>query len=104
MKSKTKFTLILLLVSIFPFVANGTDSSFKIEDFRSYDQYNFLTIEGVTTCESGIIHIRMYEEIDGKKEWIGNASGIIQGFTFQTMTEGLDTPEALYIKYTINQF
>lgn len=72
----------------------------KIEDWRSNVVFgNILQIEGVTSCNKGTIHIRLY---DGKK-FIGLGMGVIEGNTFTTMTQGVSEPKNLKIKYSVSK-
>ena len=72
-----------------------------IEGWRSYSNYGFLTIEGAITCKSGHIFIRIYQS----GEYIGNATGSIEQYTFEAMAENLDIgDEPIEIKYGVEKY
>lgn len=74
----------------------------EIEDWRSLDVFESLLIEGVTTCDSGSITIRLYDEADGGSRYLGNATGFIEGHAFSAIANDVKEPAALAIKYSIN--
>ena len=93
--------LILLSFACVPFIAKATDNECQIEDFRYYDSIGFLVVEGSTTCPSGEIYIRLYDSSDDENKYLGNATGYINGYTFELIANGIVSPEKLSIKYTI---
>ncbi len=61
-----------------------------------------LGIEGVATCDTGFIRIRLYDgEGDGQR-FLGTAEGFIDGHVFSALATNLDTPKNLSIKYSID--
>ena len=75
----------------------------EIEDWRwNIAMGNFLTVEGVTTCDSGLIQIRLYDGEGDARKFVGVASGFVNGHVFNAIAENVDTkPQALSIKYSI---
>ena len=60
-----------------------------------------LQIDGVATCDTGRIRLRLYDgEGDGKK-FIGVESAFIKGHTFTAIKLQVAKPAALSIKYSI---
>ena len=61
-----------------------------------------ITIEGVTTCDSGYVIIRVYETGSGEETFIGVADGLIQGHAFTAHAMEIDNEfQSLSIKYSI---
>lgn len=74
----------------------------EIEDWRSYGvPGGFLMIEGVATCDTGHIRIRLYEGGGDKPKFLGTAEGFIQGHTFEAIGQNIQPPESVSIKYSI---
>ncbi len=74
----------------------------EIEDWRSWDSFGTFVIEGVATCDTGFIRIRLYDgEGDGQR-FLGTAEGFIDGHVFSALATNLDTPKNLSIKYSID--
>lgn len=73
----------------------------EIEDWRWNTALgNFLTVEGVTTCDKGFIRIRLYD--GDQRKFVGVANGFVNGHTFDAIAENIDSPpQALSIKYSI---
>ncbi len=60
-----------------------------------------LQIDGVATCDTGRIRLRLYDgEGDGRK-FIGVESAFIKGHTFTAIKFQVAKPAALSIKYSI---
>ncbi len=97
-----KIIRVILLAFVFaPLFAHATDKECKIEGFRYYEVLEFMMIEGSTTCQSGQIYIRLYESSGDEEKYLGNATGFINGYTFELIANDIVPPEALSIKYTI---
>lgn len=60
-----------------------------------------LVIEGVTTCKTGKIVLRLYEGEGGP--FLGIETDYIEGHTFKAMRVGDSKPKALAIKYVIER-
>lgn len=74
----------------------------EIEDWRWYTAAgSFLMIEGVATCDTGRIRIRLYEGEGDKPQFLGTAEGRIQGHVFDAIGQNIPEPQALSIKYSI---
>ena len=72
-----------------------------IEDWRySYQsELNWIIIEGSTSCSSGEITIRGYND----NQFLGIANSIIQGYAFSASISDISAaPETLKIKYSIH--
>ncbi len=78
------------------------DGECEIEDWRPVDMFGSLQIEGVATCDSGLISIRLYDEASGESKYLGNAAGFIQGHTFSAIATDISEPESLMIRYSID--
>ena len=74
----------------------------EIEDWRAVELLGDLMIEGVSTCDSGRVTIRLYEEADGTTDYLGNADGYIDGHTFTALATEVRKPQSLVIKYSID--
>ncbi len=84
--------------------ANACDDHFgkcEVEDWRSYNSSNFQFIDGVATCDSGYIIIRLYDGSEEVQKFIGTARDFIDGHTFKAIAENVEKPESLSIKYSI---
>ena len=75
----------------------------EIEDWRwNTTLGDFLTVEGVTTCDKGLIRIRLYDGEGDDRKFVGVATGFVSGHTFDAIAENIETkPQALSIKYSI---
>ena len=76
----------------------------SVEDWR----YNHVAslqnvrIEGSTTCEKGRIRIRAYDTSGDSPKFLGVATGVVQGYIFETYVEDIpENPESMEIKYSI---
>ena len=71
-----------------------------VEDWRwSGPTGGYLTIEGVATCDTGRIRLRLYEGEGGK--FLGVASSGIKGHTFEAIATDIKSVSTVAIKYTI---
>ena len=59
------------------------DGGCQIEEWRTYDLAGTLVIEGVTTCEQGILTLRVYEG----EEFRGVATATIFGHAFKALVQ-----------------
>ena len=77
----------------------------EIEDWRWYSVADYLTVEGVATCDTGHIRVRLYEgegEGEGDKpKFLGTAEGFIEGHSFEAIGMNIQPPESVSIKYSI---
>ena len=74
----------------------------EIEDWRWYTAAGtFLMIEGVATCDTGHIRIRLYEGEGDKPKFLGTADGFVQGHAFEAIGQNIQPPESVSIKYSI---
>ena len=72
----------------------------EVEDWRwSGPMGGYLTIEGVATCDTGRITLRLYEGEGGK--FLGVASSVITGHTFEAIATDVKSATAVAIKYSI---
>ena len=72
----------------------------EIEDWRWQSPFaGMLMLDGVTTCDEGMVILRLYEGEDGP--FLGIANGFISGHAFQAMASDIPKPSALTIKYSI---
>ena len=73
----------------------------EIEEWRwrSSPLGGYLTIEGVTTCNSGYATIRLYEGDGGR--FLGIANGSISGHAVQARAIDVNKATDLAIKYSI---
>ncbi len=72
----------------------------EVEDWRwSGPTGGYLSIEGVSTCDTGRIRLRLYEGENGK--FLGVASGRIRGHTFEAIATDVKSASAVAIKYSI---
>lgn len=61
-----------------------------------------LQIDGVATCDTGEVRLRLYDGEGDTKKFLGVENAYIQGHTFQAIKIGVAKPIALSIKYSIN--
>ena len=73
----------------------------EIEDWRWYSTGDYLSIEGVATCDAGRIRIRLYEGKGDKPKFIGIADGRITGHVFEAIGQNIQPPDSVSIKYSI---
>ena len=72
----------------------------EIEEWRWIGpQGGYLTIEGVTTCNSGFATIRLYEGDGGR--FLGIAEGFISGHALRAIATDVNKATDLAIKYSI---
>ena len=82
-------------------LAGAAHAKCDIEDWRWTAEFNIIEIEGATTCEKGLIRIRVYT---ADKEFIGVARGVIQGFTFTAYVSNAPANiKSMRIKYRIEE-
>ena len=74
----------------------------EIEDWRWQNAMGMLTIEGSATCDSGLAHIRLYDESGGEPRFLGVAQGVVQGHALTAFATDIDRPQSLSIKYSID--
>ena len=71
----------------------------QIEDWRWSYLAESIHIEGTTTCETGKIIIRAYDE---SGEFVGIGTDYFEGYAFEAyITDVPRTPQSLAIKHTI---
>ena len=70
----------------------------EIEDWRAINMMSSLMIEGVATCDSGMVSIRVY---DGNS-YVGNATGFIKGHAFTALTPNVEASGPFTLKYSID--
>ena len=74
----------------------------EIEDWRWYSTLgSFLTVEGVATCDTGHVRIRLYEGDGDKPKFLGTAEGFVEGHVFDAIGQNIPEPQSLSIKYSI---
>ena len=82
----------------------STASACEVEDWRWY--YNAMVkwfhVEGVTTCESGDITVRAYDQIGDGRQFVGVDSGIVRDRTFHMIIhEVQQRPQKPVVEFTI---
>lgn len=93
-----KFVLAAVAALLWP--AGTVADSCKVKDWKwSTPLPGALKIEGVATCESGQIILRLYEGKGGK--FLGVDTAYIEGYAFRSLSTGIPKPSALHIKYVI---
>lgn len=70
----------------------------QIEGWRFYDVGPHLMIEGIASCDSGHVIIRLF---DGET-YLGNADGYIEGHAFSANAFNIQSPSDLNLKYSID--
>ena len=79
---------------------DGDTGSCSIESWVWNQRSGILTIEGVTTCAEGWLHLRLYTP-DG--QYLGNDVAIIEGHAFTAM-KVLSVPgNRLEIRYSVSE-
>ena len=72
----------------------------EIEDWRwSPPIGGYLSIDGVATCNTGWIRLRLYEGEGGR--FLGIAQSPIEGHTFEAIATDVNSANAVAIKYSI---
>ena len=101
-----KYLLILALLFFgWTAIAHDEAGQCQIEDWRWSHTLNYLTIEGVTACDSGKIIMRIYEGSGDGAQFIGNDIAYIEGHAF-TIIKMIDSEIALgeiSIRYSIKK-
>ena len=88
------------LTSGVAFACDDHTGTCEVEDWRwSGPLGGYLTIEGVTTCDTGRIRLRLYEGENGK--FLGVANSRIRGHSFEAIATDVKAAEAVAIKYSI---
>lgn len=99
-----KILLAALALSLAPASALACDDHFgacEVEDWRWYaSPGGYLSVDGVATCNSGFIQIRLYEGEGGR--FLGVATGLVQGHTFDAIATNVQSTRDLAIKYSID--
>ena len=76
----------------------------EVEDWRYWhiEAARILGIEGVATCDTGTITIRLYQEADGEPQFLGIADGRIEGHVLTANAVAIHKkPTHMSIKYSI---
>ena len=77
----------------------------EIEDWRWYEVpgMDMLYIEGVATCDSGEITIRIYEGIGDPQQFLGVANGYVESHAFFAVASNVRVfhPDDIAIRYSI---
>lgn len=60
-----------------------------------------LTIEGVATCDTGWVRIRLYDGEGEARKFLGVETALIEGHIFKTIKLPAARPRDLSIKYSI---
>lgn len=60
-----------------------------------------LQIDGVATCDTGRIRLRLYDGEGDARKFVGVESAFIKGHTFQAIKLQAAEPASLSIKYSI---
>lgn len=60
-----------------------------------------LRIDGVATCDTGEVRLRLYDGEGDARKFIGVESAFIKGHTFTALKLQIAEPSALSIKYSI---
>ena len=82
--------------------ATKTSADCAIEDWRWFVSDGWLTIEGTTACPDGHIVVRAYSAKGDEREYVGNGSSYISGYTFDVaIHEVADDITELSIRYTV---
>lgn len=76
----------------------------EIEDWKhTYTaMMEALTIDGVTTCDSGEVRLRLYDGEGEDQEFLAVDTAYIEGHIFKTIVLQVEEPQALSIKYSID--
>ncbi len=75
----------------------------EIEDWKhTYTSVvQALTIEGVATCNTGTLRIRLYDGEGDARKFFGVETTYIEGHIFKGIMLQAEKPQALSIKYSI---
>ncbi len=60
-----------------------------------------MMIDGVATCNSGRITMRLYDDSGKKDRFLGVADGLIEGHAFTSVAMNVAKPKSLSMKYSI---
>ncbi|MDE0239543.1 MAG: hypothetical protein OXQ84_05005 [bacterium] len=61
-----------------------------------------ITIDGVTTCNSGKVRLRLYDGEGEGQKLLAVDTAYIEGHIFETIILQIEEPEVLSIKYSID--
>ena len=71
-----------------------------IEDWRwRMSGSDAIIVEGVATCDTGEIRLRLYDGADGP--FLGVDRAYIKGHTFKALVSDVSAPNVLALKYSI---
>lgn len=76
----------------------------ELEDWRWKESFgNMLEIEGVATCNKGMISIRIYEKEGEDETFLGTTTGFINGHVITAVASDIEyiDPDAIMIRYAI---
>ena len=94
------FAAVALLASGGALACDDHIGKCEVEDWRwSGPLGGYLTIDGVATCDTGRIRLRLYEGEGGK--FLGVANSSIKGHTFEAIATDIKSASAVAIKYSI---
>ena len=91
------------LVSTAALACDDHAGTCEIEDWKhTYTAVvQALTIDGVATCNTGTIRIRLYDGEGNARKFIGVETAYIEGHIFKAFMLQAEKPQALSIKYSI---
>lgn len=76
----------------------------ELEDWRWTESFgNMLEIQGVSTCDEGLISIRIYEREGEDETFLGTTTGFISGHVITAIASDIEysDPDAIMIRYAI---
>ena len=99
-------TPILAVAVLWPAAAHACDDhtgKCDIEDWKHtyVSVMQALQIDGVATCDTGRIRLRLYDGAGDTRKFVGVESAFIRGHTFKAIKFQAAKPRALSIKYSI---
>ena len=77
------------------------DGECRLEGWRWHGSFGSIMIDGSSTCDSGLVNIRLYDDGGDDPVFLGVATGFIEGHALQAIASGIETPESMAIKYSI---
>ena len=74
----------------------------QIDDWRSYQQLNYLNIEGVATCDSGKVNLRIYDGDGDNARFIATTYAYIEGHSFHAIATNIEEPLSnITLRYSV---
>lgn len=93
----------VVLIGLGSTQAHDTSSdACQVEDWRWWTAPGvMLVVEGVATCTTGTMQLRLYDGTAAERRFLGATTGVVEGHIFEAVFMDVDNPADLSIEYAI---